>query len=62
LGESSLKITLDDIGTHFFGLKFLILSGTTSVSIDSAGVAGGFDALPQLAEKTNDLTTVTISG
>jgi len=32
------------------------------VSIASTGVAGGSNVLPQLAEKNNDLTTVTISG
>ena len=63
LGESSLAITLDETGTGDFNeLDFLVLSGTTSVSIASTGVAGGFNRLHQLAEKTNDLTTVTISG
>jgi hypothetical protein len=43
-------------------LEFLVLSGTTSVSIASTGAAGGISELLQLAEKTNELTTVTISG
>jgi hypothetical protein len=38
------------------------LSGTTSLSIASTGVALGFNRLVQLAEKNNDLTTVTING
>jgi hypothetical protein len=62
LGESSLAMTLVDNGTAGFGLDFLVTSGTTSVSIASTGLTGGFNELPQLAEKTNDLTTVTISG
>jgi hypothetical protein len=65
LGESSLAITLDETGAifdHFNALDFLVLSGTTSVSIASTGLTGGFNRLDQLAEKTNDLTTVTISG
>jgi hypothetical protein len=64
LGESSLAITLDETGIgHSNTLDFLVLSGTTSVSIASTGVTGGgFNILGQLAEKTNDLTTVTISG
>jgi hypothetical protein len=32
------------------------------VSIASTGVALGFNRLVQLAEKNNDLTTVTING
>jgi hypothetical protein len=64
LGESSLAITFDEIGPagHFVELPFLVLSGTTSVSIASNGVAGGFNALNQLEEANNTLTTVTISG
>jgi hypothetical protein len=63
LGESSLAITLDETGAGNFNiLPFLVLSGTTSVSIASTGLTGGFNVLDQLAEKTNDLTTVTISG
>jgi len=63
LGESSLAITLDETGIgHFNDLEFLVLSGTTSVSIGSTGATGGFNDLLQLAERTNDLTTVTISG
>ena len=64
LGESSLAITFDESGAagHFVFLPFLVLSGTTSVGITSTGVAGGENDLAQLAEKTNDLTTVTISG
>jgi hypothetical protein len=62
LGETSLAMTLIDTGTGGFGLGFLVLSGTTSVSIGSAGATSGFNRLFQLAETTNDLTTVTISG
>jgi hypothetical protein len=63
LGESSLAITLDETGIGDFNiLAFLVLSGTTSVSIASTGTPSGENIFPQLAEKTNDLTTVTISG
>jgi hypothetical protein len=62
LGESSLAITMDDTGVNFQRLDFLVLSGTTSVSIASTGTPGGVNMLPQLAETTNNLTTVTLSG
>ena len=64
LGESSLAITFDDTGTNFLALDFLVLSGTTSVSIDSTGTFGAksSNAFTQLAETNNDLATVTISG
>ena len=62
LGESSLAITFDETGGTLNKLDFLVLSGTTSVSIASTGVARGFNRLVQLAEKNNDLTTVTING
>jgi hypothetical protein len=65
LGESSLGITLDQTGSGFDTneLKFLVLSGTTSVSIASTGVPGsGRNFLDQLEEANNSLTTVTISG
>jgi hypothetical protein len=64
LGESGLVITMDETGIglgDFIELRFLVLSGTTSVSIASAG-AGGPNEILQLAEKDNVLTTVTISG
>jgi hypothetical protein len=61
VGDSSLALTLDDTGTLGFGVEFLGLSGTTSVSIGSVG-AGGFTDLHQLADFNNTLTTVTISG
>ena len=61
LGESSLAITMDETGIGNFNvLPFLVLSGTTSVSIASTGATNGFNEFLQLAEKTNDLTTVTI--
>jgi len=62
LGESSVAITLDDTGTDGLTLDFVVLSGTTSVSIASKGAPGGFTVLYQLVEKNNDLTTVTITG
>ena len=62
LGEPSLAITLDETGLPRQILPFLVLSGTTSVSIDSIGVPLGQNELHQLAEKDNVLTTVTISG
>jgi hypothetical protein len=63
LGESSLAITLDETGIgNFNELDFLILSGTTTVSIGSVGNTAGFNQLSQLAETTNNLSTVTISG
>jgi hypothetical protein len=63
LGESSLAITMDEIGVgDLNALDFLTLSGTTSVSIASTGAAGGQDLINQLIETTNNLTTVTISG
>jgi hypothetical protein len=43
-------------------LDFLVLSGTTPVSIDSIGAVGGVNQLPQLLETNNDPTTVTIKG
>jgi hypothetical protein len=60
--ETSLAIIFDETGPHTNLLPFLVLRGTTSVSIASNGVAGGFNVLNQLAEKGNVLTTVTISG
>jgi hypothetical protein len=63
LGESSLAITFDEaLVGGFDELDFLVLSGTTSVTIASTGASLGTNALFQLAEKTNNLTTVTISG
>jgi hypothetical protein len=44
LGESSLAITMVETGTGVSPvnvLPFLVLSGTTSVSVDSTGVGGG---------------------
>jgi hypothetical protein len=63
LGESSLAITMDDTGVLGNILNFMVLSGTTSLSIASTGAgAGGFNEIGQLAETTNGLTTVTITG
>jgi hypothetical protein len=59
-GVSSLAIGFDDTGTGGLSLNYLVLEGTTSVSIFSGGTAGGFNELPQLAEFANVLTTVTI--
>src|SRR5580704_6757270 len=64
-GETSLAMSPIDSGTGGFGLDFLVLNGTTSVSIGSAAgsaLAGGYNVLHQLAEANNVLTTVTISG
>ena len=64
-GETSLAMSLIDSGTGGFGLDFLVLNGTTSVSIGSAAggaLAGGYNVLHQLAEANNVLTAVTISG
>jgi hypothetical protein len=60
LGESSLSITLDETGGavgDFNALEFLVLSGTTSVSIASNGAANGANFMHQLLETTNNLTT-----
>ena len=63
LGESSLAITFDETGIGDFNeLPFLVLSGTTAVSIGSTGNAGGRNEFIQLAENNNVLTTVTIGG
>jgi hypothetical protein len=67
LGESSLAITFDETGSGFGAfnqLPFLVLSGTTSVSIASTGgnLPTTSNGLLQLEEMTNNLTTVTISG
>jgi hypothetical protein len=67
LDESSLAITMDETGVSQFDLNtldFLVLSGATSVSIASSGLAPppGGNFIHQLAETTNNLTTVTISG
>jgi hypothetical protein len=63
LGESSLAVTLDDTGLNFLKLNFLVLSGTTSVTIASQSIFGGnFNELFQLSELNNALITVTISG
>jgi hypothetical protein len=63
LGESSLAITFDETGIGDFNeLPFLVLSGTTAVSIGSTGNTGGRNEFIQLAENNNVLTTVTIGG
>ena len=67
LGESSLAITFDETGSGFGAfnqLPFLVLSGTTSVSIASTGgnLPTTSNGLLQPEEMTNNLTTVTISG
>jgi hypothetical protein len=67
LGESNLAITMDETGSGFLEfnkLDFLVLSGTTSVSITSKGFAPapGGNTINQVAETTNNLTTVTING
>jgi hypothetical protein len=60
--ETSLALTLDDTGTNGLTLELLVLTGTTSVSIDSIGARGGFNVFSQLEETNNSLTKVTISG
>jgi hypothetical protein len=66
LGETTLIITMDETGASPFAfnrLDFLVLNGTTSVTIASTGaINGGPNELGQLAEKNNVLTTVTING
>ena len=65
LGETTLGITMDEVGTVLFSfdlLDFLVLNGTTSVSIASEGAINGTNEIRQLAEKNNVLTTVTING
>ena len=61
LGESTLAITFDEKQQDLV-LDFLVLKGTTSVSIASNGPIAGVHVLSQLEEKDNVLTTVTISG
>jgi hypothetical protein len=61
LGESNLAITLDETGIGFNELDFLVLRGTTTVSIGSVGNTGGINRLSQLADTDNSLITVTIS-
>jgi hypothetical protein len=61
-GMGSLAITFNDTGTNGLTLDFLVLKGTTPVSIDSTGAAGGFNVLPQLVETNNNPTKVTITG
>ena len=61
-GTGSLAITFNDTGTNGLTLDFLVLNGRTHVSIDSIGATGGFNVLPQLEEKNNNPTKVTISG
>jgi hypothetical protein len=58
-GDGSVAITLLDTGTLGFGVEFLGLTGTTSARIGSVGT---FTELHQLADFSNTLTTVTISG
>jgi hypothetical protein len=63
LGEPSVATTMDETGVGFLNvLDFLVLSGTTSVSVASSGAMFGTNQLNQLEELTNNLTTVTISG
>jgi hypothetical protein len=61
-GTGSLAITFDDTGTLGNTLAFLVLSGTTPVTIDSTGATGGLNVLHQLLEVNNDPTTVIIKG
>ena len=62
---TTLLITMDEVGTVQFSfdlLDFLVLSGTTSVTIASTGAINGTNEITQIAEKNNVLTTVTING
>jgi hypothetical protein len=61
-GTGSLAITFDDTGNMGNTLDFLVLSGTTPVTIDSTGVTLGRNELLQLAETTNNPTKVIIKG
>jgi len=66
LGETNLAITMVETGFGPFAfndLPFLVLAGTTSVSVVSKGVGGNtFNHISQLAEIGNGLTAVTIVG
>jgi hypothetical protein len=63
LGESSLAITMEELGIgDFDALRSLTLSGTTAVSVVSTGAVSGQNFIHQLIETTNNLTTVTTSG
>jgi hypothetical protein len=62
LDENNLAVKLNDTGSNFLVLDFLILSGTASIQIASSGAASGTNVLGQLAEMNNKLTTVTING
>jgi hypothetical protein len=65
LGETTLAITMVETApspVDFNQLDFLVLNGTTSVTIASTGALNGHNILPQLAENNNVLATVTISG
>jgi hypothetical protein len=61
-GTGSLAIILEDTGNMGNTLGFLVLSGTTPVSIVSSGAIGGANFFFQLEETNNSLTKVTISG
>jgi hypothetical protein len=61
-GTGSLAISFDDTGTNGLTLDFLVLKGTTPVSIDSSGAVGGANFFHQLEETNNNPTQVTISG
>jgi hypothetical protein len=62
IGDSSLRVLLIDDGTLGFGVGFLGLIGTTSLSIGSTGTTGGFTDIGQVGTSDSDLTTVTIKG
>ena len=61
--DRSLKASsVAQIGRQLHAVGITHKRRTTSVSIGSSGLTGGSNVLDQLAERTNDLTTVTISG
>ena len=61
-GEGSFSVSLTDTGFGGFTINLLAFRETTSVTIQAAGRGIGYDAINQLVELPNDLTTVTIKG
>jgi hypothetical protein len=66
VGSLALTMEATGAGSSYTDIPYLVLSGTTSVSIGStyggASTGESTNELGQLLETNNDLTTVTISG